>query len=140
MRLYTDRRRIIEVFLFYLCLFFFLCFLCKKENESFTAAVPADDSSLVSVPPLSSQVDSRDKLSLLHSALLQCHVLLEKAVAKEVEDLGDVHGDGELQYEGQRKVMKERLSLLLINTGELLKAVDGAVQTPGADELMSSHR
>lgn len=85
----------------------------------------------MSVPPPSSQLDTRDKLWRLHSALLQCHVLLEKAIAKEVEELGD----GKVDYETQRKTVKERLSLLIINIRELLKAVDGTVQTPSADQL-----
>lgn len=87
--------------------------------------------SLVSVPPPSSQVNTKDKLWQLHSALLQCHMLLEKAIAKEGEELGD----GKADYETQRKMVKERLLLLIINTQELLKAVDGTVQTPSADEL-----
>lgn len=89
------------------------------------------DGSLVSVPPPSSQLDSRDKLWRLHSALLQCYVLLERAIAKEEEELGG----SKLDYETQRKMVKERLSLLIINTRELLKAVDGTVQTPSVAEL-----
>lgn len=111
--------------------FSFFCFLRKKEKETFTSGVPAADGSLVSVPPPSSQLDTRDKLWRLHSALFQCHVLLEKAIAKEVEELGS----GKVEYETQRKMVKERLSLLIINTQELLKAVDGTVQTPSAAEL-----
>lgn len=87
----------------------------------------------MSVPPPSSQLDTRDKLWRLHSALLQCHILLERAIAREEEELGS---GKKADYETQRKMVKDRLSLLLINTGELLKAVDGAaVQTPSVDGL-----
>lgn len=59
--------------------------------------------------------------------------MLERAIAKEEEDLG---GGKKGDYETQRKMVKERLSLLLINTGELLKAVDGtAVLTPNLEGL-----
>ncbi|XP_070684483.1 ciliary neurotrophic factor [Pempheris klunzingeri] len=104
-----------------------------RKRESFTADVMVADGRLVSVPPPSSQLDTRDKLWRLHSALLQCRSLLESAIAKEEEELGDgKKGD----YETQRKMVRDRLSLLLINTGELLKAVDGtAVLTPSTEGL-----
>lgn len=91
------------------------------------------DGRLVSVPPPSSQLDTRDKLWRLHSALLQCRSLLERAIAKEEEELGvGKMGD----YETYRKMVKDRLSLLLFSTGELLKAVDGtAVLTPSLEGL-----
>lgn len=105
----------------------------KRKRESFTTDVAVADGRLVSVPPPSSQLDTRDKLWRLHSALLQCRSLLERAIAKEEEELGDgKKGD----YETQRKMVKDRLSLLLVNTGELLKAVDGAaVLTPSSEGL-----
>lgn len=87
----------------------------------------------MSVPPPSSQLESRDKLWRLHSALLQCRSLLERAIAKEEEELGGVK---KADYETQRKLVKDRLSLLLINTGELLKSVDGtAVLSPSVEGL-----
>lgn len=104
-----------------------------KKKETFSPDVAVADGRLVSVPPPSSQLDTRDKLWRLHSALLQCRSLLERAIAKEEEELGG-HKKGE--YETQRKMVKERLSLLLFNTEELLKAVDGqAVLTPSLDGL-----
>ncbi|KAM8773393.1 ciliary neurotrophic factor [Acanthopagrus schlegelii] len=104
-----------------------------KKKESFSADVSVADSRLVSVPPPSSQLDTRDKLWRLHSALLQCRSLLERAISREEEELGD---GTKADYETQRKKVKDRLSLLLINTGELLKAVDGAaVPTPSLDGL-----
>ncbi|XP_044046978.1 ciliary neurotrophic factor [Siniperca chuatsi] len=104
-----------------------------RKKESFTADVMVADGRLVSVPPPSSQLDTRDKLWRLHSALLQCRSLLESAIAKEEEQLG---GGNKGEYETQRKMVKDRLSLLLINTGELLKAVDGtAVLTPSSAGL-----
>lgn len=114
----------------------FLCFLLKRKRESFTADVSAADGHLVSVPPPSSQLDTRDKLWCLHTALLQCHILLERAITREEKELDS---DRTADYETQRKMVKDRLSLLLINTGELLKAVDGAVvQTPSVDGLQVS--
>ncbi|CAK6978472.1 ciliary neurotrophic factor [Scomber scombrus] len=104
-----------------------------RKKETFSPDVTVADGRLVSVPPPSSQLDTRDKLWRLHSALLQCRSLLERAIAKEEEELGG-HKKGE--YETQRKMVKERLSLLLFNTEELLKAVDGqAVLTPSLDGL-----
>lgn len=100
-----------------------------RKTENFPADVA--DGRLVSVPPPSSQLDTRDKLWRLHSALLQCRSLLERAIAKEEEELGSGRKG---EYENQRKMVKERLSLLLINTGELLKAADGpAVPTPSLE-------
>lgn len=91
------------------------------------------DGRLVSVPPPSSQLDTRDTLWRLHSALLQCRSLLERAIAKEEEELG---GGKKGDYETQRKLVKDRLSLLLINTGELLRAADGTVVlTPNLEGL-----
>ncbi|XP_038569357.1 ciliary neurotrophic factor [Micropterus salmoides] len=104
-----------------------------RKKENFTADVAVADGRLVSVPPPSSQLDTRDKLWRLHSALLQCRSLLDRAIAKEEEELGDGKKG---EYETQRKMVKDRLSLLLINTGELLKAVDGtAVLTPSSEGL-----
>lgn len=91
------------------------------------------DGRLVSVPPPSSQLDARDKLWCVHSALLQCHILLESAITKEQDELG---GSKRADYEIQRKMVKDRLSLLLISTGELLRAVDGAaVHAPSGGGL-----
>ncbi|KAK2817036.1 hypothetical protein Q5P01_025227 [Channa striata] len=104
-----------------------------SKRETFTADVTVTDGHLVTVPPASSQLDTKDKLWRLHSALLQCHALLERAIAKEDEELG---GGEKGEYESQRKMVKERLSLLLDNTGELLKAVDGkAVPTPNVEGM-----
>lgn len=113
--------------------------LFKKKKESFTPDILVADGRLVSVPPPSSQLDARDKLWCVHSALLQCHILMERAIAKEEAELG---GGKRADYETQRKMVKDRLSLLLINTGELLRAVDGtaAVQTPSVDGLEVSGR
>ncbi|XP_034451743.1 ciliary neurotrophic factor [Hippoglossus hippoglossus] len=104
-----------------------------RKKERFTVEESVADRRLVSVPPPSSQLDTRDTLWRLHSALLQCRSLLDRAIAKEEQELG---GGKKGDYETQRKMVRERLSLLLINTGELLKAVDGtAVLTPNLDGL-----
>ncbi|KAE8300163.1 hypothetical protein D5F01_LYC00299 [Larimichthys crocea] len=104
-----------------------------KRRKVSAPDVLASDGRLVSVPPPSSQLESRDKLWRLHSALLQCRSLLERAIAKEEEELGGVK---KADYETQRKLVKDRLSLLLINTGELLKSVDGAaVLSPSVEGL-----
>lgn len=111
----------------------FVFSLFKRNRESFTADVTVTDGRLVSVPPPSSQLDTRDKLWRLHSALLQCRSLLERAIAKEEEELG---GGKKGDYETQRKMVKDTLSLLLITTGELLKSADGtAVLTPSSEGL-----
>uniref|UniRef100_A0A3P9MQK6 Ciliary neurotrophic factor n=1 Tax=Oryzias latipes TaxID=8090 RepID=A0A3P9MQK6_ORYLA len=102
-----------------------------RQKESFPA--DATDGRLVLVPPPSSQLDSRDKLWRLHSALLQTQSLLEKAITKEEEELG---GGIKGEYENQRKTVKGRLSFLLLTTGNLLKAVDGAASlTPSLEGL-----
>lgn len=89
------------------------------------------DARLVVVPPPSSQLDAGDKLWRLHSALLQTQSLLERAIAKEEEELG---GGVKGEYENQRKMVKGRLSILLLSTGNLLKAVDGAASlTPSLE-------
>lgn len=113
--------------------FYFVFPLFKRKKETFSPDVAVADGRLVSVPPPSSQLDTRDKLWRLHSALLQCRSLLERAIAKEEEELG---GRKKGEYETQRKMVKERLSLLLFNTEELLRAVDGqVVLTPSLDGL-----
>ncbi|KAM7419245.1 hypothetical protein PAMA_016383 [Pampus argenteus] len=103
------------------------------KKETFSPDVTVADGRLVSVPPPSSQLDTKDNLWRLHSALLQCRSLLESAIAKEEVELGTGRKG---EYENQRKMVKDRLSLLLINVGELLKAVDGpAVLMPSSDRL-----
>ncbi|XP_062244777.1 ciliary neurotrophic factor [Platichthys flesus] len=103
-----------------------------RKKEKLTVGELVADRRLVSVPPPSSQLDTGDTLWRLHSALLQCRSLLERAIAKEEQELG---GGKKGDYETMRKMVKDRLSLLLINT-ELLRAVDGAaVLTPNLDEL-----
>ncbi|XP_077426941.1 ciliary neurotrophic factor [Vanacampus margaritifer] len=102
-----------------------------SKRETLTADVIAEDSRLVSVPPPSSQLDTPDKLWRLHAALLQCRGLVERAIAKEDEEMGT--GTGE--YETQRKMVKERLTFLVNITGELVKAVGGpAAVTPSFSE------
>ncbi|XP_068607134.1 ciliary neurotrophic factor [Brachionichthys hirsutus] len=93
-----------------------------RKRERFTDSLVADGR-LVSIPPPSSRTDPKDKLWCLHSALLQCHVLLERVISREEEELGT---GTKAEYETQRKKVKDRLSLVLISTGELLKAVCGA--------------
>uniref|UniRef100_UPI0037E930D9 ciliary neurotrophic factor n=1 Tax=Semicossyphus pulcher TaxID=241346 RepID=UPI0037E930D9 len=104
-----------------------------RKKESFAADVPVSDGRLVSVPPPSSQLDTRDKIWRLHSALLQCRSLMERAIAKEEEELDDGKKN---EYKTQRKMVKDRLSFLVVSTGELLKSVDGtAVVTPSTEGL-----
>lgn len=111
--------------------FFFFLFLIsclpKRKKEQLPADVP--DGRLVSISPPFSQLDTRGKLRHLHSALEQCHRLLERAIAKEEEELD---GPEKGEYENRRKKLKDRLSYLLINTRELLKAAEGpTILTPG---------
>ncbi|KAM4603679.1 ciliary neurotrophic factor [Polymixia lowei] len=99
-----------------------------RKKETISPDITLTDGHLVSVPPPSAQLETRDKLWRIHSALLQCRSLLERAISKEEEELGGVPKG---EYETQRKMVKDRLSLLLANTGELLKATDGTtVPTP----------
>uniref|UniRef100_A0A672FRP6 Ciliary neurotrophic factor n=1 Tax=Salarias fasciatus TaxID=181472 RepID=A0A672FRP6_SALFA len=100
-----------------------------RKKEAFTAGLA--DQRLVSVPLPSSQTDAKDKLWCLHSALLQCLSLLERAIIKEEEELG---GGVTGEYEKQRKLVKDRLEFLIRSIGELLRATDGgAVLTPSAE-------
>lgn len=102
-----------------------------REKETFTADLAAHQ--LVSVVPPSSQLEAKDKLWCLHSALRQCHALMERAISKEEEELGDGTTGA---YETQRKLVKDRLGLLLVNTEELLRAAEcGTVVTPTVDVL-----
>ncbi|XP_037830795.1 ciliary neurotrophic factor isoform X2 [Kryptolebias marmoratus] len=101
-----------------------------REKEDFPVDVA--EVRLVPVAPPSSQLDTRDKLLHLHSALLQCHTLLERAITKEDEMLG---GGEKGKYEKQREMVKNRLSHLIISTGELLKAADGSpILIPHSDD------
>lgn len=98
-----------------------------RKKEQLPADVP--DGRLVSISPPFSQLDTRGKLRHLHSALEQCHSLLERAIAKEEEELD---GPEKGEYENRRKSLKDRLSYLLISTRELLKAAEGpTILTPG---------
>ena len=54
--------------------------------------------------------------------------MLDRAISREEAELA---GGEKGEYEAQRKTVKERLTLLLSSTGELLKAADGtAALTP----------
>ncbi|XP_038131582.1 ciliary neurotrophic factor [Cyprinodon tularosa] len=90
----------------------------NKENfPSDVAGVP-----LVSIPSPSSHLDPGDKLWHLHSALEQCCSLMERAIVREKEEFDG----GEMgEYEKRRKMVKDRLSRLVIVTRDLLKATDG---------------
>lgn len=58
---------------------------------------------------------------------------MESAIAKEEEELDD---GMKTEYETQRKMVKDRLSFLIISTGELLKTADGTVGvTPSVEGL-----
>uniref|UniRef100_A0A1A8D3A4 Uncharacterized protein n=1 Tax=Nothobranchius kadleci TaxID=1051664 RepID=A0A1A8D3A4_NOTKA len=101
-----------------------------RKREHFPAEVA--DGTQVSVPLPSSQLDTGSKLWRLHSALLQCRALLERAIAREDEELGD----GEKgEYEERRERMKNRLSYLLNHTEKLLKATDGNILAPDLEGL-----
>ncbi|KAM9313670.1 ciliary neurotrophic factor [Pholidichthys leucotaenia] len=77
---------------------------------------------LVEFRTLTSQLEAGDKLWVLHSALQHCHKLMVEAIVKEEEELGDgIMG----MYESQRKIVKERLSHLIFNINQLLKAANG---------------
>lgn len=98
-----------------------------RNKESFPTDMTVADGRLVSVQLPSAQLEPKDKVWCLHSALFQCHGLMEQAISKEEGELGSGKmGD----YEKQRKMVKERLLLLLANTAELLKSAgDSALTT-----------
>lgn len=60
---------------------------------------------------------------LVHTALGQCHGLLERAIVLEDKELGLPADKENTEYLSQRKVVKERLGHLLQSTKSLL--VDG---------------
>uniref|UniRef100_A0A8C3AJI3 Ciliary neurotrophic factor n=1 Tax=Cyclopterus lumpus TaxID=8103 RepID=A0A8C3AJI3_CYCLU len=95
-----------------------------RKRESFTADVA--EGRLVSVGPAAPQLGAKATLLRLHSALLQCHDLLENAITREEEELG---GGKKGAYETRRKMVRDRLSFLLNVIGELLKAAGGSVAT-----------
>ncbi|XP_061881971.1 ciliary neurotrophic factor [Entelurus aequoreus] len=114
-----------------------LDFYSKREN--LPADVGGADPRLVSVPPPSSQLDSRDQLWRLHVALLQCRSLMESAIAKEDEELGagQDQDQDQGQYASLRSTVKERLKLLAFCVSELLGAGDGpAVPTPASGDSL----
>lgn len=75
----------------------------------------------MTVPLLSSQLSPNDRLWRLYSALQQCRNLLERAIGLE-EGVGN---DGDrVQYESQKKTVRDRLGHLLASTRLLLE--DGA--------------
>jgi len=92
------------------------------------------DPLLVSVPPASAQLEVRDQLWRVHSALSQCRCLLERAIVREEQELGlaaAAAAGGRTDYQKQRKTVKDRLTLLLASTRELLLAAGGtAALTP----------
>lgn len=94
-----------------------------RKKESFSSDVAVADGRLVSVQLSSALLDSQDKLWCLYSALVQCRALMDKAIAKEEEELSN----GQMgEYEKQRKVVKERVSFLIAKTGEVIKSRDSS--------------
>ncbi|XP_077461433.1 ciliary neurotrophic factor [Stigmatopora argus] len=104
-----------------------------RKRETFIANVISGDSRLVSVPPPSSQLDTRDKLWRLQTALLQCRGLMERAIAKEDEELSTEMGE----YKTLRKMVSDRLLYLVNTIGEVIKAMDGpALVTPSFNDSL----
>ncbi|XP_077575130.1 ciliary neurotrophic factor [Stigmatopora nigra] len=104
-----------------------------KKRETFIANVISGDSRLVSVPPPSSQLDTRDKLWCLQTAFLQCERLMERAIAKEDEALGIETGE----YKILRKMVSDRISYLVGTIGDVIKAMDGpALVTPSFNDSL----
>ncbi|CAL8328426.1 unnamed protein product [Merluccius merluccius] len=108
------------------------CLPRQRKKESIAAEAVPPDALLVSVPPASSQLEVRDQLWRVHSALGQCRCLLERAIAREEREVGGAGGRAD--YQKQRKTVKDRLALLLTCTRDLLQATGGtAGLTPAAD-------
>lgn len=99
-----------------------------RKKESFSSDMMVADDRLVSAQLSSTQLGSQDKLWCLYSALVQCRALMDKVVSKEDEELSNGQtGD----YEKQRKVVKDRVSFLIAQTGELMRSSDSsALITP----------
>uniref|UniRef100_A0A4W5NBQ7 Ciliary neurotrophic factor n=1 Tax=Hucho hucho TaxID=62062 RepID=A0A4W5NBQ7_9TELE len=92
-----------------------------RKKETFAEELTVGGESLVTVPPLSSQLSPNDMLWRLYSALQQCRNLLERAIGRE-EAVGN--GGDRAQYENQKKTVRDRLGHLLASTRLLLE--DGA--------------
>lgn len=104
-----------------------------RKRESFSTDLSVPDGRLVSVPPPSSQLDTKDKLWRLQSALHQCSTLMERVIAKEAEELDD---GKKSEYVTRRRTVKDRLTYLVASIGELLKDVDGTSSvTPSVEGL-----
>ncbi|XP_029621863.1 uncharacterized protein LOC115202112 [Salmo trutta] len=92
-----------------------------RKKEAFSEELTVGGERLVTVPLLSSQLSPNDRLWRLYSALQQCRNLLERAIGLE-EGVGN---DGDrVQYESQKKTVRDRLGHLLASTRLLLE--DGA--------------
>ena len=127
--------------LFRMCdLFSFPCVISplQRKKESIATDLVLSDLLLVSVPPASSQLEVRDQLWRVHSALGQCRCLLERAIAREEQAVG-VTAVGKADYQKQRKTVKDRLALLLVSTRDLLQAFSGTAgltTTTNCQEVM----
>ncbi|XP_055079914.1 uncharacterized protein LOC117378304 isoform X3 [Periophthalmus magnuspinnatus] len=98
-----------------------------RKRESFSSSMTVTDGRLVPVQLSSALLGSQEKLWLLHSALVQCQGLMDKAVTKEEEELSS----GAMgEYEKQRKMVQDRLSFLIGKTEELLKSQFGSTLKP----------
>ncbi|XP_062334570.1 ciliary neurotrophic factor isoform X1 [Osmerus eperlanus] len=95
-----------------------------RTKESFSPELTVGNGRpMLSMPPPSSQLSTRDKLWRLYSALLQCRGLLVRAVTQEEEEFGGGEGG---EYESQRKTVRDRLGHLLDSMRRLLEEVEGA--------------
>lgn len=92
-----------------------------RKKENFSSDVTVTDGRLVQLSSV--LLDSQDRLWGLYSALVQCCTLMDKAIAKEDEELGNGQTG---EYEKQRRVVKDRLSYLIAKTGELIRSQDSA--------------
>ncbi|KAI5107634.1 hypothetical protein C0J45_1228, partial [Silurus meridionalis] len=74
-------------------------------------------SQLVSIPPLTPQLSSTEKICFLHAALRACLHLMDKAITREDTMFPDPPED---EYIKQRKTVRDRLSHLVFSTERLL--------------------
>ncbi|XP_062850819.1 ciliary neurotrophic factor [Trichomycterus rosablanca] len=89
------------------------------ERQSLPS-LPVSGGQLVSIPPLTPQLSSSERLCFLHAALRACLSLLEDVIAREDSEFSDTLED---EYVNQRRTVKDRLGHLVLTTERQLQEV-----------------